>query len=235
MRTKHTRKRAGFTLIELLVVIVIILMVLAMAIPIVTTFMKNKGLSNAGSMVRAAATKARARAIATRDVHYLLIYLKDKQKYQVYSGSDSSCPYQEFSSGGGTILVIDENARAGTAAYSQWLYKVDEPMSLPKGAVFAGADSTSAYTDGVLELHFFSDGSLIMKNQQDHPGSALRKSASDYDTQLNQGEGFDWPKGHAAGSAGGYDLVITNKSFSSICLLDFIQNTGSIDSLVFPK
>lgn len=233
---RFVRRRGdrGFTLIELLVVIVIILMVLALAIPVVSAFMKNKGLSNAGSIVRAGATKARARAIATRDVQFLLIYVGTPPSdtaigYNLRSVTDPSLATVQFTSGRGTMIVVDENARTGAANTASWRQTVDEPMVLPEHSEFVrgGGGSPLGGANGVIEVQFYADGSLILNGAQDRDGSWLRKVESDYDPLVTGKDTSDW--------GGKFDCVIRNKPWTSVCMLDFVSNTGTIDQLVYPK
>ncbi len=230
---RNRRGDRGFTLIELLVVIVIILMVLALAIPVVNAFMKNKGIGNAGAMVRAAATKARARAIATRDVQFLLIFIGSGSPpgdtpvtHSLRSVTDPSLAGVGFTSSRGTLVLVDENARTGAANNSQWRQTVDEPMVLPEHSEFIKGGGATPFPD-VLEVQFYADGSLILASRSDRDGSWLRKLEADYDPLITAKDGGDW------GSK--FDLVIRNKPWSSVCMLDFVSNTGTIDQLVYPK
>lgn len=224
MRFAASRRRtAGFTLIELLVVIVIITILLGMSIFAVIAFVKSHGLENSGNIVKSAATKARAKAIATRDICFMLIFIREVN-YPLDTPNDPNAPLRTFRSSENTIVLVDENARAGTANYTQWLQKLDEPIGLPKQSKFCwnggGAGS-------VIEIQFSSDGSLLIAaGTTDRASTQLRLGEAAYDAFLTGAE---------ASIANNFDVAITNLDQTSVCFMDFVTNTGSVDFLVFPQ
>lgn len=219
--TRRSRLRDGFTLLELLVVIIIIMIVAATSIPAMIVFMKGRRLQNAGEMVRGACTKARARAIAKGDYHYLLIFTKDAPKGSPDSIkiNDSNNSPVEFEGWKGQMMVVDSNRRGGNPA--QELSKVDEAIRLPEHTEFY-TGNVAAYGTGwdiPFYLQFNATGELINRSYRDTPSSNLKvtdpKSLTPFRDQ--------------------YDLVVIHGEKNKFCFIDFIPNTGSVNFRVYPK
>lgn len=80
MLCKQAKQGKGFTLIEMLVVVVIIIIVAGMALPSMSSFMRQRKLKGAGSMIQGVCTEARARAIAQREQQYV-VFLVNNNAY----------------------------------------------------------------------------------------------------------------------------------------------------------
>lgn len=175
----------------------------------------------AGALVRAAAMRARAQAITTRDNQFLVVFL-DESRHAIRSVVDPTVE-KEIEGEAGTLVTYDENARAGG---SDWLQPVGEPLHLPRGTRFLRGVAEGRRFPSVVVLRFLCDGSLVMEGVPDRPAANLRLEPAFYRDLLEQGEAAPWVE-H-------FDLVVANGAFTHVCLIDFTANTGDVEILIFP-
>lgn len=191
---------------------------------------QEKSLENAGNLVKAMASRARAKAITTRDIHYLLFLVGDGTenpvRHTVRAVTDPNAPAREIEGSAGTMILVDENARAGTSRYADWLQTIDEPVRLPRGTAFVRGAGETRYPPAI-EIRFFSDGSLVLATSKDHPAETLAMDAARLDEMLSRKEEADW--------FGSFDLAIRSGDFDAVCLVDLAPNTGRVEFIVHPE
>ncbi len=219
--------RKAFTMVELLVVIVVILLVMGLSIPVIAAFSKSRGLGAAVGIVRGCVTRARAQAIATGNPQYLLFFTGDpaapgdpaplSHTVSPVTPNGGLVSPRTFRSGRNTILLVDENARATTANVAAWLVAAGSPESLPENSNFAIHPTRS-----VIEVQFHPDGTLLLAGDKDSSG--FTRTEDQLVTEMKDGTLYDL-----------FDLAIVDTAVSSACVFNLVQNTGTIQSLVFPR
>ncbi|HZN61030.1 MAG TPA: prepilin-type N-terminal cleavage/methylation domain-containing protein [Planctomycetota bacterium] len=121
LRRDEVRSRRGFTLIELMVVIIIILILSGMTLAMMSVFMRDQGIRQAGNMVQNTISLSRQYAAEKRVMHFVVFSNNDKEGcgiMRTYKDINNSKSYDngDLEIEGGTVqlpaMVIFKKAPA---------------------------------------------------------------------------------------------------------------------------
>jgi prepilin-type N-terminal cleavage/methylation domain-containing protein len=148
MLCKWAKQQKGFTLIEMLVVVVIIAIMAGMALPSMSSFMRQRKLKGAGGMIMGMCTETRARAIAQRERQYLVFLVNNTS----YNPSPATGPNSIRGplSGANTIYSFDSDATDDPAKH--------QLISMERMPEFTQFDNPPI-TDNFY-LNFYPDGTI---------------------------------------------------------------------------